>query len=115
MSWNHEYFGNPKYSWFHEHSKSRIHFLNIDHNFQSYAPIDAPDVGATRADGPFVPPGSNTDTIVDSYTVGATHLSPSTDNSLGLPFNSKGLHFCNILLKIIEGPILSFITLMHFV
>ena len=38
-SWNHEYYGSlgfiyfarasdPKYSWFHEPSKNRIHFLN---------------------------------------------------------------------------------------
>ena len=34
----------------------RMQPLNIDHNFQSYTAIDAPDVGATRADGPSVPP-----------------------------------------------------------
>ena len=73
--------------------------LNIDHSFLRYAPIETPDVGATRIDGPSITPGQNTDNIDNSYTVGATHLLPATENSLGLPFNSKGLHFCNINIR----------------
>ena len=63
--------------------------LNIDHSFLRYAPIETPDVGATRINDPSTTSGSNTDNIVNSYTVGATHLLPATENSLGLPFNSK--------------------------
>ena len=73
--------------------------LNIDHSFLRYAPIETPDVCATRIDGPSITPGQNTDNVDNSYTVGATHLLPATENSLGLPFNSKGLHFCNINIR----------------
>ena len=31
--------------------------LNIDHSFLRYAPIETPDVGATRIDGPSITPG----------------------------------------------------------
>ena len=67
--------------------------LNTDHSFLRHAPIETSDVGGTHIDGPSITPCSNTDNIADSYTVGATHLLPANENSLGLPFNSKGLHF----------------------
>ena len=71
----------------------------IDHSFLRHAPIDTSDVGATRIDGPSITPCSNTDNTVNSYTVGATHLLPANESSLGLPFNSIGLHFCNINIR----------------
>ena len=81
---------------------------NMEHNLlQSCIPVDGLKSASTG--GPFISRDSKTENISNSCTsnssyscaVGATRLSPirTSSDHLDLPFNSKGLHFCNINIR----------------